>query len=249
MIILSVDVEATGLDKQNDRIIELGAVLYSTGQKRVLESSGFLVQSDGVPITQEIVEITGVTQVAADRFGYSQEDAIQFLVELAEQADAYVGHNVNRFDQPMLRNAAQRLSLALPERLWIDTMTDIPGVKGEQLVTMCAKKGFVYDAHGALADTNAVVKLTSIYDSESPLTSYDKMVERAHCPLVVIQSHQGRDKSENRAARKAGFRWNGDLRIWWKAVKDMDVQALAESAPFDISRAGKDVSLEFLQED
>lgn len=248
MIILSADVEATGLDKQKDRIIELGAVLYSTGQKRVLESTGFLVQSDGVPITQEITDITGITQVAVDRFGYSQEDAIQTFADLADQADAVIGHNIIRFDRPMLWNAAARLGITLPEKLLIDTMTDIPGVKGEQLVTMCAKKGFVYDAHGALADSSAVVKLTSIYN-ESAATSYDLMVERAHSELVVILGHQDRSKAANKAARKAGFRWNGDLKIWWKAVKDMDVSALAASVSFDISRAGKEVSLEFLQED
>ena len=249
MIILSTDVETTGVDKVNDRITEIGLVLYSTGQKRVLESSGFLVRPEGVPITPEVTEITGITQIAVDTFGYSQEDAIKEFAAAAQTADAIFAHNGERFDRRVIENTAKRLGLTLPEKLWVDTMTDIPGVKGEQLVTMCAKAGFVYDAHGALADCAAVVKLTQYHDAKSSQSSYDKMLERAQSPTVVILSHQGRDKAENKAARKAGFRWNGDFKIWWKPVKDMDVSELASKVPFDISRAGKEYSLEVLQED
>src|SRR5690348_14214067 len=100
MILLSYDIEATGLDKQKDRMIEVGLALYSTGQRKILESTGFLVQSDGVLITPEITEITGITQAAADRFGYPPEEALIALADFMEHADAVIGHNVIRFDKP-----------------------------------------------------------------------------------------------------------------------------------------------------
>ena len=80
MIITALDVEASGLDKNKDRILEVGLVLFSTGQNRVLESTGFLVQSDGVVVSEEITGITGITQAAVDRYGYQPSDALENII-------------------------------------------------------------------------------------------------------------------------------------------------------------------------
>jgi DNA polymerase III alpha subunit (gram-positive type) len=247
MIILSYDIEATGLDKQNDRIIEVGLALYSTGQQKVLESTGFLVQPDGVPISPEITEITGITQAACDRFGYPPEQALIALSDFMEHADAIIGHNALRFDKQMTDNAAKRLQFALEDRLWIDTMTDIPGVKGEQLITMCAKMGFVYNAHSAEDDAKAVLELTRRHANQSPEKSFEKMEERAKSPVVILQSHQ--DRGNNADAKKFKFRWNPNFKIWWKLVKEMDVEQLAKSVPFKMSRIEKEYTLEQLDTD
>jgi DNA polymerase III epsilon subunit-like protein len=242
MILLAYDLETTGLDKQKDRIIEIGLALYSTGQEKVLESTGFLVRPDGVSITTEVTEITGITQAAVDRFGYDPGDAIDSVNEFALHADAIIGHNVIRFDKPVTENACQRLNRALPEKLWIDTMTDIPGVKGEQLVTMCGKHGFVNpNQHSAEDDAKSVLKLVSFY-------SIDKVVERAKSPTIVVRSHQPNTTENNKIVRKLGFIWNGDFKIWWRATKEMDFESLKSRTPFDVSVVGKEISLEQLQD-
>src|SRR6266704_3304812 len=246
MILLSYDVETTGLDKQKDRIIEAGFALYSTGQQKVLESAGYLVKSEGVPITQEITDITGITQAAVDRFGHEPADVIEDFNWFAEQAEAIIAHNGSRFDLPVTENAAKRSSKFLKGKLWIDTMTDIPGVKGEQLVTMCAKVGFVYNAHAAEDDAKAVLEMTRRH-AQSPDKSFEKMVERARSPLVIIQSHQ--DRNNNSDAKKFKFRWNPTMKIWWKIVKEMDLQELANQVPFNWSRLDKSITLEQLDTD
>ena len=245
MIILSYDIEATGLDKQKDRMIEVGLVLYSTGQNRVLESTGFLVQSDGVPITPEITEITGITQAAADKFGYDPDGALDVIRNFVEQSDAILAHNGNRFDRILTENTVKRRNSSLPEKLWIDTMMDIPGVKGEQLITMCAKVGILMSgAHGALVDASSTLEMARRH-SLDPTKSFDKMVERAKSPLVLVQAHQ--DRSRNQDAKKLRFRWSpAPVGIWWKAVKEMDMAELVQQAPFDISRIDKSITLEQL---
>jgi DNA polymerase-3 subunit epsilon len=240
MILLSYDIEATGLDKQKDRIIEMGLCLYSTGQQKILESTGFLVQSDGVPITSEITEITGITQAAADRFGHEQADAIDDFNWFAEQADAVIAHNGNRFDKPITENTAHRLNKVLQDRLWIDSMTDVPGVKGEQLITMCAKHGFINpNQHSAEDDAKSVLKLIQTYD-------INKIVERAKSPTIILRSHQPNTPENNRAVGKLGFRWNGTYKIWHRATKEMDVSDIAAKCPFDVSRVDKEITLEML---
>lgn len=239
MILCAYDIETTGLDRQKDRMIEVGLVLYSTGQKKILESTGFMVRSD-VFVTQEITELTGVTQAAIDRFGYEAESALEVFNDFVKQADAVIGHNVLRFDQPITENASKRLNIPLEQKLWIDTMTDIPGVVGEQLITMCAKHGWVNpNQHSAEDDAKDVLKLISNYKIE-------EIVERAQSPVVVMQSHQSRDN--NADAKKFKFRWNPDYKIWWKAVKEMDVDGLVNQVPFSMSMLDKNVPIEMLQD-
>jgi DNA polymerase-3 subunit epsilon len=240
MILAPLDVETTGLDKQKDRVIELGVCLYSTGQKKYLDSVGQLVQSDGVAVTAEITGITGITQAAVDNFGYDPADALNTLIEFVTQADAVIGHNIRYFDWPIIENWAKRLGRQLPSVLLVDTMEDIPGVEGEQLITMCAKKGFVNpEQHSALNDAQATMKLAMSYD-------IDTIVARAKIPTVIVQSLAPRttNNSEN---KKYKFRWNPDLKIWWKAVKETDVQELANRVPFQISVLDKSVSIEQLR--
>ena len=235
MILLAYDIETTGLDKNNDRIIEVGLALYSTSQHRILESAGFLVKSDGVPITPEITEITGITQAAADRFGYEQNEALLDIVSWFQRgADAIVAHNGIRFDMPVTFNSLKRVGIQCPTgNVVIDTMTDIPGVKGEQLVTMCAKVGFVNRQHSAEDDAKSVLTLMSLHNERSSKTSFEAMLERAKSPMVILHSHQ--DRSENKAAKKLKFRWNPEYQVWWKAVKEVDVQSFMDKATFKIS--------------
>jgi hypothetical protein len=119
-------------------------------------------------------------------------------------------------------------------------MEDIPGVEGEQLITMCAKKGFVNpEQHSALNDAQATMKLAMSYD-------IDAIVARAKIPTVIVQSLAPRttNNSEN---KKYKFRWNPDLKIWWKAVKETDVTELANRVPFQISVLDKSVTIEQLR--
>lgn len=253
MILASIDIESTGLDKNNDRIIEMGLVLYSTGRERVLEATSFLVNSDGVAVTEEVKGITGLSQDMVDRFGYSQGDAIEAYAEYITQADAVIGHNINWYDLPVIRNTAKRLGVdfAPLEKLAIDTMTDIPNVKGEALTKMCANAkdpktgrdvGFTYTKHSAEDDAKAVLRLIQWHD-------FDAIYQRAQTPMVVVYSHQDRSKESNRAGRKAGFRWNGDFKVWWQAVKETDVQALAQRVPFGISIAPAEIKPEMLRDE
>lgn len=240
MILCSYDIESTGLDKTKDRIIEVGLALYSTGQQKILESTGFLVKpSDDVVVSQEITDITGITQSAVDRFGYSLAGAFESILNFMNEAEAVIGHNVLRFDKPMTEAEAKRIGCTLPDKLWIDTMTDLPNTKGEQLITMCAKQGWVNpNQHSAEDDAKSVLKLIQAYD-------IDKIIERAKSPTILVRSHQ--DRNNNADAKKFHFRWSPNQKIWWKSVKEMDIDELAKQVPFSMSILGKEVTLEQLE--
>ena len=242
MIIAAFDYEATGTDTTKDRITEVGLALYSTGRERVIECTSFYVDREGVPISAEATQKTGITDDLVDAFGYPQQEAAETVGQYFERADAVMGHNITFFDLPMYWNAAKRTSVAIVEKLAIDTMIDIPGVKGEALIKMCAdakdpKTGrdvsFTYTKHSALDDAKAVIRLTSWHD-------YEQIVERARSPWIVMRSHQPNSKDTNKVVKKLGFRWNPDFKIWWKATKEIDVPTLRSQVPFDTSIADKE---------
>lgn len=216
MIIAGFDIESTGLDRTNDRPIEIAISLYSTRMNRSVDSEAILIQADGVPVTDEITEITGITQGAVDKFGYEPLDAFDRFLDFAKQAEALATFNGNRFDLPMMREMAKRVGRTFPEMLHIDLSTDLP-MRSQELITMCAKKGFLYPAHEALGDVGGMLRLMSMFD-------FEVVLARAKSPMIVVQSHQKRN--ENNKAKKHKFRWYLDEKIWWKAIKECDLQDL-----------------------
>jgi DNA polymerase-3 subunit epsilon len=237
--LIGFDLETTGINPETDRPIEVGALLYSTGQKKCLESTGYLVKSD-VPISPEITEITGITQAAIDKFGYDSAEALDAFLNLAEQADAFVGQNVIRFDKRFLENWAKRHNRIIPNKLWIDTMTDIPGITGKHLGYQAADHGFLnLFPHQALADVQTVIKIIGMHD-------INKIVERAQSPTIVLIAHQKRE--DNELAKKRKFRWSPPnvYGIWWKAIKEIDKEEEIKAAPFNVSVAPPEVLLEKL---
>jgi DNA polymerase III subunit epsilon len=228
MLLFSFDLEITGLDRVKDRITEVGACLWSTKINRALETASFLVKSE-VPVPKEVTAITGINDAMLKRFGLDEKDAIEEIISFMTDADAVIGQNVVQFDKEFLINAAARHSIAVPDKLWIDTRTDLPlSVETKALSYMCADHGFLNPfPHNAVADVLSVLKLASMYE-------IDQMVARAKEPNVVLQSLQAYDN--NADAKKMKFMWKPDLgKRWLRVVKQSDVDLIAKTAPFNIS--------------
>lgn len=236
-IVLSYDTETTGLDTKKDEVVEVGALLYSTGQKRVLESVSFLVKTD-LPITEEVTKITGIVKPALDRFGYESDNALDVVTDLMSQADLIIGQNVIQFDKRITDSWAKRVNKQLPEKLWADTRTDLPGCEGKHLGYMAADHGFLnMFPHSALADAQTVLKILSFYDIE-------EVIKRAKSPSIVIRSLQSMD--QNREASKRKFRWKPELnKRWLKVIKECDIESEMAANPFKIS-IEKDVPVELM---
>jgi hypothetical protein len=228
MVLLSFDVETTGLDVNNDRVIEVGAILYSTGQHRILESAGFLVKTD-VAISKEVTDLTHIHPVALEKFGYESNSALDNVLVMADLAEAVIGHNIRRFDKRVVEAWCMREHRPVLDKMHIDTMTDLPQ-EGKKLSYMAleAPKPFINPfPHAAITDALTVICLADQYDT-------DVIVKRAKSPTLVVQSHQARNANDD--AKKFKFRWNPDRKIWWKAIKALDFDAFQkQNLPFDIS--------------
>src|SRR5579863_13523 len=132
MLLLSLDFETTGLDPNSDRVIEVGAVLYSTTLDQQLMTQGYLVDHE-MPISPEITRITGIRKQMIDKFGLSSKYGLELLLNMIDLSEAIIGQNVVDFDMAFLRNWVLQEKETLPERLVIDTTTDLPGAEPKHL--------------------------------------------------------------------------------------------------------------------
>jgi DNA polymerase III subunit epsilon len=225
VILCSFDTETTGLDVKNDHVIEVGSILYSTGLKSCLESSGYLVKTS-LPISEKITQLTGIHPAAVEKFGYESEDALDALLNMMSKADAVIGQNVIRFDKRILESWAARHGRIVPEMLWIDTRTDIPGVEGKHLSYMAADQGFLnLFPHSALADCQTVIKLIEGRD-------IDAIVERAKSPIVILRARVSYETNKLAKARK--YSWNPEHKIWWRICKQIDLPNETGHGEFEV---------------
>jgi DNA polymerase III subunit epsilon len=103
--IVYLDLETTGLDTENDRIIEIGLVNNDLDDDLSLS----LLINPGFDISQEIVNITGISNDSLKRapnFEFYAQDLMDYL-----QGKYIVGYNILRFDIPLLIAEFQRIEL------------------------------------------------------------------------------------------------------------------------------------------
>lgn len=227
MILLSLDFESTGLDVINDHVIEMGAVLYSTQQHKCLDSQGVLVKTDKI-ITPEITAITSVHPAAVERFGYEQDSVLDILISMMEAADHIIGYNDRRFDKKVAESCAGRNNVKLPEKIWLDLFQDLPyNVPTGKLSHVAADHGILnLFPHSAMSDAQTVLAIASKYDPEL-------LLQRAQSPVVVLVAHA--ERSQNDLVKRAKFRWNPSRKIWWKSIKEQDIDEAISTIQFNVS--------------
>lgn len=114
-ILLAYDTETSGLpiwDKPSEdpgqpHIIELAAKLVDEATRETLGSMNVLIRPDGFEISQEITDITGITQDMAMRYGVPMPQALEMFVAMWRNAEVRVAHNES-FDMRMVRIELKR---------------------------------------------------------------------------------------------------------------------------------------------
>ncbi|OGH60075.1 MAG: hypothetical protein A2725_00290 [Candidatus Magasanikbacteria bacterium RIFCSPHIGHO2_01_FULL_33_34] len=154
--IVFFDLEATGLNVFEDRIIQIGAIKYfPDGSKTEHE---WLINPK-IPITDEAMEIHGITnEMVKDKPTFG--DIAQDLTQLFLDSDLG-GYNIRYFDIPMLQNEFSRIELPfdVEDRKIVDAML-IFKLKEPRTLAAAYKKyvgGEFENAHNAIADIKASI--------------------------------------------------------------------------------------------
>jgi DNA polymerase III subunit epsilon len=182
--ILFLDLETTGTDPGNDRVVQIGLVkLHPDGREEPFRDRGEVLVNPERPIPRESTQIHGITDEMVEDVPTFEKMADSVL-EFMTGADL-AGYNILRFDVPLLQaefarvqERRNRTGQPLAKALWdpLGESTDHEGAPPVRILDpqvifhrreprdlsaalrfYCGSK--LEGAHGALADTRATIEV------------------------------------------------------------------------------------------
>ena len=215
-----IDLETTGVNLTNDRIVELAIVKIMADGTRIAKRRLINPQMPIPQVTSDIHGITDDMVKDAPTFKQMSNEIRQFL----ENCDLG-GYNSNRFDIPMLMEEFLRagVEVDLSDRRMIDVQhifyTMQPRTLSAAYQFFCEKE--LVDAHSAEADINATIEVL-----EAQLKKYDKLGTTVDSVLSVI----GEDKIVD-YARRFSFDAKGNEVFNFGKYKGMPVADVLKKEP------------------
>ena len=215
-----IDLETTGVNLTNDRIVELAIVKIMPDGTRIAKRRLINPQMPIPQVTSDIHGITDDMVKDAPTFKQMSNEIRQFL----ENCDLG-GYNSNRFDIPMLMEEFLRagVDVDLSDRRMVDVQhifyTMQPRTLAAAYQFFCEKE--LIDAHSAEADINATIEVL-----EAQLKKYDKLGTTVDSVLGVI----GEEKIVD-YARRFGFDAKGNEVFNFGKYKGMSVADVLKKEP------------------
>jgi DNA polymerase-3 subunit epsilon len=248
MIITGLDFETNGLT--DPRMVAVGMAMYDvtpgTPDDRggcdvknsafSIQATSFIVNPGDVPFEAGAILTHGITPDIALKYGRDEGDAGILINDWLSQSDYVVAYNGNSFDKAILKAASLRSGIPVPYKTWIDPFVDIEAHdKADDLTGQCAKHGFlVGDAHTALADVSAMMRLLLMHD-------INRLIEIAASPMVYLRADVTYDEKD--LAKNRGYKWDKPNmpKSWVLETREMFMQKEIDEAPFglDIAKNGK----------
>jgi DNA polymerase III subunit epsilon len=216
MLILGLDFETTGLSSEQDRITEVGAVLWHWETSTPIALLSSLVYP-GIPIPAEITKLTGITEEMVSDYGRPESEVFADLRYLHGRSDYVMAHNGTTFDKLFFEAALKRLGWIDTGKPWLDTKIDIR--YPEQITTrnlrhLASEHQFLNPfAHRAVFDVLTMLKVASLYPLE-------EIIARSQEKVIYLRALVSFDDKEKAKAR--GYYWCGSQKIWWKSLKESD---------------------------
>lgn len=165
--IVFIDLETTGFSRQYNDIIEVAAILYDQGTRKALDTfHEYIKPVKSIPY--KITEITGIDDYKV-RDARSEVEVLRDFFEWLHLhgPSAIVGHNYKSFDHTFLKAKAEKYKIAYPAIEIIDTLQEarkatkdgkLP-IPNHQQTTIATHFGIDYQAHSAIEDIKALIKI------------------------------------------------------------------------------------------
>jgi DNA polymerase-3 subunit epsilon len=214
--VLICDVETTGVDREKDRVIELGCIRWSVEYRTILELFSGLVSAPANPAEA----VNGIPEAAL--VAYEGTEPWQTFEAMAARSDAVCAHQAD-FDRAFCEPWATRVT---QDMTWICTREDVKwpraGTGTSLIATALAHGVAVVAAHRAINDCLTLVRL---------FEAVPDIAERLEAGLAHAMLPKARLVSlapyEDRAIVKDnGFKWDPQRREWWRYMCVEDSAAL-----------------------
>lgn len=220
--LLIIDTETTGLNPNDDRVIELGAILYSVSYQTVIHQISILFSAPDNP-AEKINRIP--SSVLPTIEPNLQKWMLWTFEQMVKHASYAVAHNAE-FDRQWFNG--QHLPQLMKEDKpiqWLCTMDDFTWPQqnrpGESLVTLALAHGIgVSSAHRALTDCQLIAALFDRMEKDR----LPEIIAAAARPKFLFKADVIYD--DRQLAKDAGFKWNPDRKMWTRKMVEEDTQLL-----------------------
>lgn len=166
---LFLDIETTGFSRQWDYILELAGIMYDEDNHRILDSFHEYIKP-GKSIPLKITELTGITNIQVSHCRNEKQVLMDFTEWVAiNKPNKIIGHNCKSFDLGFIREKSNKYyagwnedgieiidTLALARQL---NKSGKISVDNCQQQTLAAYFNIQYEAHSAIEDVNALIKI------------------------------------------------------------------------------------------
>ncbi len=214
-----IDLETTGLNPKRDKIIEIGAVIVEDG--RIVEKWETFVNPNR-RLEEHITALTGICDEQLSE-APAIEEVLPRLLAITEDK-VLLGHRV-LFDYSFIKKAAVDRKLSF-ERSGIDTLKIarkyLADLESRSLGCLCSHYNIVHNAHRALGDAVATVKLYQRLAEEF----YEKETAEGRRSLFVpkaLSYHVKRDTPITVSQKEQLYK----LRDRHKLIIDYDIDRLS----------------------
>ena len=231
MRICFLDLETTGLDKKEDKIIEIAIkcieITKESGEDVAVIDSYESLQDPGSPIPESSTQINGITDEMVQGESIDWEDVENIL----NKSQLIIAHNA-QFDRSFM-------DLTLPlskNKIWACSINDIDwdkrGFKSFKQELLCIWHGFYYDSHRAMIDVDALIHLLthSSYVDNKPIV---ELIQNAKKPVCKVEATFSKFKYKN-LLKKRQYKWynsdsgNKDDNVWYKLIQHSDIESERE---------------------
>lgn len=215
-----IDLETTGLDRDEDEIIEIAMKLIQVSKTKIEQlkvvDAYESFQDPGIVITEESTRIHGITNdmVQGHQIDWMRVEAI------LNNSQLIVAHNA-RFDRSFID---KKLELS-KDKIWACSVNDIDWEKrnfsSKKQEMLCIWHGFYYDSHRAMIDVDALIFLLThpSYESHHPIL---ELIHNAKKPMCLIEATHAKYEFKN-ILKKRRYRWNADNKVWYTFVKNDEI--------------------------
>lgn len=218
-----LDTEATGLNPEIEKVIELALVPFEYDDEgriyRILPAYNAL-QDPGVPISAFITSITGITDEMVAGQAIDLEEVERFL----SGASLVIAHNA-RFDRPFVEG----IHSGFETIDWACSIADVnwneEGFEGVKLEYLGYKYGFFYEGHRATIDCQAGIELLS-QTLPSGERVMKRLLDKSSRTDVRIWAERAPFQKKD-VLKQRGYRWSpggeGIRKAWYKDLPENQV--------------------------
>jgi DNA polymerase-3 subunit epsilon len=217
-----IDVETTGLNRKEDKIIEIGLRQFKFNRLsgEILSVGEFYssFQDPNVPLTEEIKKLTGID----DEMVKGQSIDWLRVEKMLSESDIIVAHNAG-FDRPFI----DRHVPISQGKIWSCSLKQIDwaqkGFSTHKLEILSIYHGFFTDSHRALNDVDALLYLLNFRDEQGSPYFQELIKNARRSPIRLTASKAPFDSKDT--LKKHGYQWENENRCWYKMTYKEEIDS------------------------